>query len=58
MRRIAQLISWLALVGTLVPSCIFYCQWMELAQVKSWMFVFTVVWFLATPVWMEYKVES
>lgn len=58
MRRIAQLISWLALAGTLVSSCLFYCDRMELAQVKLWMLVFTVVWFLATPVWMEHKVRS
>jgi hypothetical protein len=58
MKRIAQLVSWLALAGTLVPSCIFYYQGMELAQVKLWMLVFTVVWFLVTPVWMEHKIES
>ena len=58
MKRIAQLISWLALAGVLLPSCIFYCQGMELAQVKLWMLVFSVVWFLATPVWMEHKVGS
>jgi hypothetical protein len=58
MRRIAQVISWLALAGTLGSSCLFYGECLELSQVKLWMLVFTVVWFLATPVWMERKTES
>lgn len=58
MKRIAQLISWLALAGTLAPSCIFYGQGMELVHVKLWMLVSTAAWFLATPIWMEHKVGN
>ena len=58
MKRIAQTISWLALAGTLAPACIFYCQGLDLAQVKLLMLAFTVAWFLATPTWMEHKVGS
>jgi hypothetical protein len=52
MKRIAQLISWLALAGTILPSCIFYCQGTQLDQVKSWMLGCAAVWFLMTPAWM------
>jgi hypothetical protein len=58
MKRIAQVVSWLALAGTLVPACIYYGQGIDLAQVKLWMLVATVAWFVATPIWMEHKVGS
>jgi hypothetical protein len=56
MKRIAQVISWLALAGTLAPACIFYCHGIDMAQLKLWTLVATAAWFLATPLWMEHKV--
>lgn len=57
MRRITQIVSGLALVGTILPAVLFLGGSLELAQVKTWMFVATVVWFVATPLWMERKGE-
>jgi len=55
MKRFAQIISWLALAGTLLPSCLFFAGQMELAQAKNWMLAAALVWFIATPLWMEHK---
>jgi hypothetical protein len=52
MRRIAQTISWIALVATLVPAFAFFFDGCTLEQVKQWMLWATVVWFVATPFWM------
>ncbi len=55
MRRVAQIVSGLALVGTILPAVLFVGGSLELAQVKTWMLVGTIVWFVATPLWMERK---
>ena len=55
MKRLAQTISFLALVGTLLPACLLFVGRIELDQVKVWMLVSTVAWFIATPLWMEHK---
>jgi hypothetical protein len=57
MRTIAQIISWLALVGSILPALLFYVDRMGLPEVKLWMLVSTAVWFVATPLWMERKAE-
>jgi hypothetical protein len=55
MRRVTQIVSALALVGTILPPALFLGGRLDLAQVKTWMFAATVVWFAATPFWMERK---
>ena len=55
MKRVAQIISWLALAGTLLPPCLLLAGRIDLDPVKLWMLVSTLVWFLATPLWMEHK---
>jgi hypothetical protein len=57
MRTIAQIISWLALVGSILPALLFYVDRMGLPEVKLWMLISTAVWFVATPLWMERKAE-
>lgn len=52
-RPILQVVSWLALAGTVLPSCLFVANSMELDSVKTAMLVATVVWFVATPLWMQ-----
>ncbi len=52
MRRSLQIISWLALAGTILPSCIFLAGRMELDTVKTLMLAATIAWFVATPLWM------
>jgi len=51
-KRIAQIVSWVSLVVLLVPSVLFLAGRMELDRVKLVMLVATIVWFVATPVWM------
>ena len=53
MRHVTQAVSGLALVGTILPAVLFFGGSLELTQLKTWMFVATVVWFVATPLWME-----
>lgn len=55
MRKALQIISWLALAATVVPSFVFLVGRLELADMKLWMLVATAVWFVATPLWMERK---
>ena len=53
MRRILQVLSWLALAATLVPAVLYLGDAMPLATVKTWMLAGTVVWFATVPMWME-----
>jgi hypothetical protein len=53
MRTAARLISLAALVGTIAPPVLFFTGHMDLAATKWWMLVATVVWFVATPIWMD-----
>ena len=55
MKRIAQIISGLALLGTLVPPCLFFADQMSLDVMKQWLLAAAIVWFVATPFWMEHK---
>ena len=55
MKRIAEILSWLALVVTLAPACLFFADKLDLAQMQAWMLGGTVLWFIATPFWMEHK---
>ena len=55
MRTAAQIVSWLSLLGTLVPAIAYLAGSITLDAVKTWMLVCTVVWFLTVPVWMDRK---
>ncbi len=57
-RRILQIVSWLALAGTILPSGIFLAGQLELDAVKTAMFSATIVWFVATPLWMLDKPDE
>lgn len=52
MRTTFQILSWLALAATIVPSGMFLAGAMALDQVKLTMFWATVAWFVFTPMWM------
>ena len=58
MRRAAQIASFVALAGTIVPALLFFADQMDLDRVKTWMLASTFLWFVATPLWMERKRES
>ena len=55
MKRIAQIISYLALVATLLPAALFFADRIELPLAKTCMLVAALVWFAVTPFWMEHK---
>ena len=54
-KRIAQLLSALALAGTIIPPCLFFAGTLTLAALQPWMLGASLLWFAATPLWMEYK---
>jgi hypothetical protein len=55
MKRMAQIISYLALAATLLPAMLFFADKLELPLAKVWMLAAAVVWFIVTPFWMEHK---
>lgn len=52
MRRLLQVISGAAFVGTVLPSAVYLAGGLDLPGVHRWMWVSMVVWFAATPWWM------
>ena len=58
MRKLAQIISWLALTGVIVPPLLYLAGQATLPAVKWWMLAFTVIWFVTVPVWMDRKPEK
>ena len=58
MRRTLQIVSWLSLAAMMVGPVLYLAGRMELPAVKSWMLVFTVVWFATVPLWMDRKKEG
>ena len=55
MRKLLQLISFVALVLTVVPSVLYLAAKIDLDQTKWSMLVATIVWFVVTPLWMGQK---
>jgi len=55
MKRLAQLLSALALVGTLTPPLLFFADALNLAATQQWLLGAAILWFIATPFWMEHK---
>jgi len=53
MKRCAQVLSAVALAGTLLPACLFFADRLTLPAAQNWMLGAVVLWFLATPLWME-----
>ena len=54
-KRIAQSLSAHALAGTIIPPCLFFNGTLTLAALQPWMLGAAVLWFVATPLWMEHK---
>jgi hypothetical protein len=53
MKRLAQIASALALLGILVVAGLFFVDRMALEQLKTTMWIVTVVWFASAAYWME-----
>jgi hypothetical protein len=58
MRLVLQIISWIALAMTVLPSIVYFSGNMELERVKWLLILATVVWFVVTPFWMGKKEQS
>lgn len=58
MRKLLQLVSAAALIATIVPSVMFLAGSLDLSQTKLAMLVATIVWFIATPLWMGQPPEQ
>ena len=52
MRRALQTTSWLALIGTILPSALYLLGLISLASCQWTMLAATAAWFAATPLWM------
>jgi hypothetical protein len=52
MRRVLQIISWLSLAATILPSVLFLAGRITLDQSKWALLAATIAWFAATPFWM------
>jgi hypothetical protein len=52
-KTLAIVCSLIALAATIVPPLLFMRDVLTLEAVKVWMLAGTVVWFAATPAWME-----
>ncbi len=53
MRRTARLISLMSLIGVIAPPVLYLLDDLALPSVKTWMLVFTVIWFSTVPLWMN-----
>jgi hypothetical protein len=58
MRRVATVLSSLALAATVAVPCLYFAGAIEHEQLARWLFAATVVWFCATPVWMERRARG
>lgn len=57
LRRVLQLVSWLALAGIVIPPVLFLAGRIDLDQTKLGMLIATVAWFIATPLWMGRELQ-
>ncbi len=55
MKRVAKLVSFVALAGTLVPPVLFFADKLPLSATQLWMLAAAVVWFATAPFWMEHR---
>lgn len=52
MRLAAQLISWLALLATVLVAALFFADRLTLSQMQTVLLSATMVWFISAPPWM------
>lgn len=52
-----QAISWLSIVGTVLPSVLYLFNMLSLDACKGIMLCTTITWFVATPLWMGREVK-
>ncbi len=55
MKKLAQFISVLALLATILPPLLFFADQLSLERTKTWMLGAMLLWYLSTPFWMKIK---
>lgn len=58
MRIIAQIVSYLMLVGVVLAPILFFAGAISLDRAKLLMLIVTIGWFIATPLWMGRTAET
>lgn len=53
MKTITKIISWIALAATILVPMVYLAGRMELPTMITCLNVAAIVWFIATPIWME-----
>jgi hypothetical protein len=53
MKTAAQIVSWLALAATILAPMIYLAGTMTLPTMITCLNTATILWFIATPIWME-----
>ena len=53
MKRAARVVSYSALLATIVPPILYFTGAMGFDAMRVWMLAATVAWFAATPMWMD-----
>jgi uncharacterized membrane protein len=52
LRLFVKILSWVSLVGLVVPAILYLMGRMELDQVKYVMLIMTIIWFILASLWM------
>ena len=52
-----KIVSLVALSATIVPCCLFFAGMIGHDTVKTLALIGTIVWFIATPMWMSRKLS-
>ncbi len=58
MKRVLQVISFIALAASLAPACLFFADRCSLAQAQHWMLAATICWFVTVPFWMKHQASD
>jgi hypothetical protein len=58
MRGALKIASWLALAGVVLPPFLYFHGTLDHATLKMILLPATVVWFVATPFWMNHRAQS
>ena len=58
MRTLLQCVSWVVLLGAIIPSILFLLGTITLDQCKWIMLIATIAWFVVTPLWMGREVRA
>jgi hypothetical protein len=58
MKLALQIISYIALAGTILPSILYTAQVIDQDLVKWVMLISTILWFVTSPFWMNTEDQS